>query len=74
MIQNDEFCHVFDSHGADSVYSKYDGMKCKIVRPLSKFEADEEVGKMFRIMLSNGKQFDAFDDEIIEGDKNEAMD
>lgn len=65
---------IFDSHGADSVYSKYDGMSCVILHNVSEDEVDvDEVGNMYVVMLSNGMKIDAFEDELYKkGEKNDA--
>ncbi len=65
MIKNGSVC-VFNTHGADSVWSKRDGQTCTVVRPLTNDEADlSDVGSMYEIRFADGVITDAFEDELL---------
>lgn len=56
---------IFNSHGADSELRKYDGCSCKVIKELTKDEADiDDVGKMYTIRFKDGYETDAFEDEL----------
>ena len=58
---------IFDTAGSDSDLKKYDGKVCVVLRPLTKEEADielEEIGPMYRIVFEDGREADAFEEEL----------
>ena len=56
--------YIFDTHGADSDLNGRSGQQVEIIRQLTKDEADDEVGKMFKIRFNDGFEADAFEDEL----------
>ena len=58
---------IFDTHGCDSELRVYDGTECEVIGPVDESLYDKaDVGPMFVIRLANGKEIDAFEDEIRE--------
>lgn len=56
---------VFDTHGNDSELNIRSGEVVQVIRPLTEHEADiDDVGPMFKIRFSDGKETDAFGDEL----------
>lgn len=56
----------FNSHGADSELSKFDGTVCKVLRRIPEDEYDfEEVGTIWDVELEDGTKLGAFADEVI---------
>jgi hypothetical protein len=54
---------VFKTKAND--YKEFDGMEItEVINELGDNERDREVGRMFRIRLSNNKIIDAYQDEI----------
>ena len=51
----------------DSAYKSRNGSKVKVLRPLTRKEADiDDVGMMYKIEFSDGFVIDAFEDELEE--------
>ena len=58
--------YVFDTHGQDSCWCRYDGQECMVIRALTEQEADlYETGPMYLVRFDNGTQIDVFDDELM---------
>lgn len=56
---------VFDTHGADSELDSYSEQVVSVIRPLTFEEADlDDVGPMYKIRFNDGKETDAFEDEL----------
>lgn len=58
---------IFNSSSATTGaphYAERSGQTVEIVRPLTRDEADEEVGPMFLIRFQDGVEANAFDDEL----------
>jgi len=48
-------------------YQSRNNEKCKVIRPLTKEEADiEEIGKMYKVVFEDGTEADVFEDELEE--------
>lgn len=60
--------YVFNTHGQDSEYKKYDNKVGTIIRALKdREEADvSEVGNMYKLQFKNGTVIDVFEDELHE--------
>lgn len=64
-VRNTAFCAIFNTNGTDSEWSKRDGEKCAILRPLTESECDiSDVGMMYRVQFEDGEMTDAFSDEL----------
>ncbi len=62
---------VFNTHGMDSEWKIHDGEKCTVKKRKSEDEYDyEDIGTMWEIKLDNGKELDAFPDELEECENN----
>lgn len=57
---------IFNTHEANSTLNKYSGIKGTIIRPLKDREECDisEVGYMYKVLLDNGIEVEAFEDEI----------
>lgn len=58
--------YVFNTHGQDSEYKKYDNKVGTIIRPLKDGEEADisEVGNMYKLQFKDGTVIDVFEDEL----------
>ena len=54
----------------DTELKRYNGSEVQVLRQLTDYEADEEVGKMYKIRFADGYERDAFEDELEEVKEN----
>lgn len=58
--------YVFNTHGTDSEYKKYDNKVGTVIRPLIDGEEADiaDVGNMYKLQFKNGITIDVFEDEL----------
>lgn len=63
---------TFTLHGTDEYAAEFDGQTVTVIRPLDPnnpaSNLDEEVGPMYRLRSLDGREFDAFADELTAAD------
>lgn len=64
MLKNNK---KFMFNTTDTELLKYNGTEVKIIRPLTETECDiADVGNMYKVKFYDGKEYDAFEDELEE--------
>ena len=54
---------IFNTTQSDLI--QYNGTEVEVIRPLTEKEADiSEVGNMYKVKFANGRESDAFEDEL----------